>query len=195
MRRLAWLLPLVSLAACNLSSEDCEDTPGRVLTSPDITDILTGAVRLAVGGKQRYVGVDRECDGDTMLELRVATVANPALATASIFNGVAVLTGVADGTTTLATQDTDYSEETEISVATIAHVANLRVSRKIPYAVIELRDGEGDPVVDDSLTVSGPLALGDRWDRLVTDSAAPGDYAETIHAGGADWPITVTVTP
>jgi len=46
---------------------------------------------------------------------------------------------------------------------------------------------------DRSLTVSGGIPLGDTWNQLATVNAAPGMYPLTIHAGGADWPITLTV--
>jgi hypothetical protein len=151
----------------------------------------------AVAGKQRFAGFYSNCGVNSALELRIATFRDPTLATAQIFNGVVTVTGVADGMTTLDTTDTMYGEEIQISVATINDVALSSPSfvTGTPFATILLSDRGLNPIVDDSLTVSGPLPLGDAWNHLAIGNATPGDYAETIHAGGVDWPVTVTVTP
>ena len=60
-------------------------------------------------------------------------------------------------------------------------------------ATIVLRERHGSAPVDDTLTVSVPLHRADAWDQLAIGNASAGDYANTFHAGGTDWPLTVTV--
>ena len=204
--RLLMLAVLAAVPSCfpSSSGDDIECAfNDRYLHSTDTETMNTyDGIGTAVGGTQRFAGVDRTCGVESPLELRIATVADPTLATVKIFNGVAAVTGVADGLTTLDTTDTLYREQIRITVATIKQVAVQTVATGTPFAVISLADRAGElpgvginPLVDDSLTVSGTLALGDHWDHLAIGNTPPGDYAETIHAGGVDWPVTVTVTP
>jgi hypothetical protein len=62
-----------------------------------------------------------------------------------------------------------------------------------PVATIMLVDADGVLVVDRNLTVTGDIALGDTWSELATASASVGDHPLVLHAGGADWPVTLTV--
>ena len=192
------ILLAVFVAGCTGGSGDdidCAFNEGLV-RSTDVDNMNAyQTTATAVGGTQKFAAVYRNCGVESPLDLRIATLQNPALATVKVLDGVAVVTGVAEGTTNLDVKDTSHSAEVQVSVATIANVAlaSHSVAAGTAFVQILLVDRDLNAVVDDSLTVSGALALGDRWDHLAIGNIAPGDYAVTIHAGGTDWPVTITV--
>lgn len=193
------VLALLVASCTNTGGDDIDCAFNDRYVSSTDTDMPNTyqAIATAVGGKQKFAGVYRNCGVDSPIELRIAKLRDPSLGTVQIFNGIAVITGVAEGTTYLDTMDATYSEEAQIPVATINNVALAGQSFKTgtPFAQILLVDHDLNAVVDDSLTVSGALALGDHWDHLAIGTVAPGSYPVTVHAGGTDWPLTVTVTP
>jgi len=193
-----FLVLAVLVASCTSNDDDNIECAfnDQFLQSTDTDNAsLFQTTATAVGGKQKLAGIARTCGVKSTFELRIASLHDPSLATVKIFNGIAVLTGVAEGMTYLDATGTQYGSEVQVSVAAIDHVTIPSIATGAPYVAIQLLDRNDQPVVDDTLTVTGALSLGDRWDHLAIGSAAPGDYALTIHAGATDWPVTVTVTP
>lgn len=186
---------LAALGGCLSSSsgDDCIPLDGLFLHSSaaDRDDLFT-----AVGGTQHYLAFADECKPQMVqVPLILAYSESPAVATAKVVDGAAVVTGVGVGKAII-DMSSDHGRPTlPVNIIPIDHVelANPVVATDTAYVTIVLRAADQTPAIDDSATISGALAQGDRWDRVVIGHKPPGDYAITIHAGGADWPLTITV--
>lgn len=150
----------------------------------------------AVGGKQHYRGSVDSCDGYVPVDVYKATSSDPMIATAKVINGELEVTGVSAGVTDIEAFSVNNDEAfPRFGVTAIDHieVSPAVVPANTPFVTIEPRDHDNHLAVDDTLTVTGELAKGDAWDQLAIGSTPPGTYAFTVHAGGADWPLTVVV--
>ena len=185
------------LALCLLFTgcigDTCELEPGLSLVSTVDApyDSFTAA-----GGKQHFRGTVDSCDGPVQVDLYKATSSQPMIATAKILNGELEITGVSAGVTGIEAFSVDNDEAfPNFGIVAIDHIeiSPLVIRTSTPYVTIEPRDHDNHLAVDDTLTVTGDLARGDAWDQLVIGRTPPGTYAITVHAGGADWPLTVSV--
>lgn len=197
MRMIACLL-LSVLGACfqfGNGDDDCIPLDGVVMHSAaaDRDDLYT-----AVGGTQHYLGFVDECKPQRVEVPMIGAYSDTlAVATAKVVDGAVVVTGVSGGKATIDVSSDHGRPTLPVGVVAIDHVelANPVIVTDTPFVTIVLRASDQTPAVDDSATITGAFAQGDRWDRIVIGHKPPGDYAITVHAGGMDWPLTVTVSP
>ncbi len=193
MRALVCLV--VSLAACTSNGDDCQDLGGLFFDSAD----TNASMPTAAGGTQRFIGSTDACNGRVPLDQVLAVTEDPTVATVQVVDNAIEVKGVAAGDATVKVSSKEAGGLTSFRVIAIDHVAlagetgNVVFASAMQLAQIQLLGVGNVPCVDRTLTVTGPLTQGDRWDQLVIGTAPAGDYVETIHAGGADWPMTVTV--
>ena len=192
MRR---LILMIVLAGCS-NGDDCQDLGGLYFDSADADTVMP----TAVGGAQRFTGSTDACNGRVPVTDLLGVTQDPSIATVQIVSGELEVTGVAAGTAGVHATSTQAGSDASFRVVAITHVAlagqgfHATVATGVPALEIQLLGSDDTACVDRNVTVTGTLGLGDRWDHLLIENAAPGDYDETIHAGGKDWPVTVTVT-
>jgi hypothetical protein len=204
-------MALVALAGCYSDDDDC----GGQATELDVfsTDMAAyeyadsksdppGPYATAVGGTQRFTTeLENDCDNIRPADMVTATSANPDIATVTASGGMLDVVGVAPGTAELQVAGDGFHSAPGMKVARIKRVALAAKElgepaaylAGVPVATIMLLDDVGDPLVDRNLSVTGDIAVGAKWDELATADASVGDHPLVLHAGGADWPVTLTV--
>jgi hypothetical protein len=212
MRAIVWVA-LAGLAGCFpiAGDDDCTgQAPELHVGSTDMAayeyaDSVSdppGPYATAVGGTQRFKGeLVNDCANLGSADITVVNNANLQTATVTVNNGMFDVVGVAPGTAMLDVVGNNLRAEASMKVAGISRVA--LAAKELgepaayivgaPVATILLLDDVGDPLVDRNLSVTGDIALGDKWNDLATATAGAGDHPLVLHAGGADWPVTLTV--
>lgn len=188
-----WLL-LAMLASCS-NGDDCQLPDGPFINSADeSTNMPTAA-----GGKQRFIMTTDQCVGETQVHNLLAISEDPTIATVQVIDDQIELAGLAPGRADVHVSGKEAGANTSFDVVAIDHIAlsgqsdHATFVAGTAFAIIQLIASDGTMCVDRTVTVTGPLRLGTSWDRLAIGSAASGSYDETIHAGGSDWPVTITV--
>lgn len=203
---------LVALAGCDEEDDFCDPNLrylsfGSVDTHwyeyVDNDDEVVGDHGIAVGGTQRYSAVDRNDCGSAapMTGPLTASGVDPQVATVSITGSVLDVHGVAAGVVMLHLADVDVMTDRRIPVKAIDAVRVVADENGepgafyagTPYAKIQLL-AQDDWVVDRGLTVAGDVPQGSAWNLLDLSAASVGDHAVTVNAGGASWPVIVTIT-
>ena len=212
MRVVLSVILVASLASC-IDEEDDECDPGSYYLTFHSSDTawieyddsgswVVGDHAVAVGGVQRFaVGAETDCGDRTPVTPLEVRDDDPQIATETTLGATIDVTGVATGEATLELLSPVADARPRVRVAPIASVRLVgdelgepgAFYQGAPVAKLQLLGADGQWLVDRSLTVSGDLAQGARWNLVSLAGAAPGDHAIDVMAGGASWPVTATI--
>jgi hypothetical protein len=202
MRVLACVV-LAAMAGCGINDntgDDCFPIDGVRATSIDLA-LDDGVAAVAIGGTQRFSGTHVPCNDPEPVQFISAISDNFDIASATTIDGQAEVTGLAGGDAKIELNTGLERGFLMVHVSPIDHVALGAPDGGAPnvfyvgtaVTTIHLLDLGGVDIVDRNLTVTGAIRQGDQWNRLALASVPVGEYALTIHAGGADWPLTVKI--
>lgn len=202
---------LASLAGCDGEDDDCD--PGSYYLTFDSSDTkwieysdsdswVVGYHAVAVGGVQRFVvGAETSCGDQTPVTPLEVRDDDPPIATETTIGATIDVRGVAAGEATLELLSHVADRQAKVRVAPIASVRLVGDELGEPGAFyqgattakVQLLGGDGQWLVDRSLTVSGDFRQGARWNEVSLAGAQPGDHPLSIAAGTGSWPVTATI--